>query len=251
MRYFRALAGGLGASGSLVVAAAVLVGVLSAGLAFHGWPSLSHDDRGSTPLSALPDARARAAAARAAEGLPVVAPVAASRRTTVSSSAHRADRAAGTRRSRTGETTRRTGTVRAPAARPPASFRPAPPTGGGGRTPSKDPAQPASASPSGGGGGSTPSVPAPPSVPPVPGVPPAPTLPAPPDAGQAVGDVAGAVGGAVSQTTSGAADALRPVAPSLADTVDQTGQALGDTVGQAGQAIGGIVSGLLGGGTPK
>jgi hypothetical protein len=252
MRYFRALAGGLGASGSLVVAAAVLVGVLSAGLAFHGWPDLGRDDRGSAPLSQLPDARARSAA-RAVEALPVVAPAAADVRRTRSAAANRARRSASSRHTaRTGETTRRASALRRPSFTPSTGARPtAPAPSGGGSSPSKDPAQPASATPTGGGGASTPAIPAPPSVPPAPSLPPAPSPPAPPDPGEAVGDIAGAVGGAASQTTSSLADAVRPVAPSLADTVDQSGQGLGDAVGQTGQAVGDLVGGLLGGGKPK
>src|SRR3954454_1484999 len=75
MRYFRALAGGLGASGSLVAAAVVLVGVLSAVLTFHGWPS--RPGTAGTPrteLSSLPSART-AAASTGATATPVALPV--------------------------------------------------------------------------------------------------------------------------------------------------------------------------------
>jgi len=58
MRYFRALAGGLGASGSLVIAAVILVGVLSTGLAFHGWPRLPGTGQNRIDLGAVPAERA-------------------------------------------------------------------------------------------------------------------------------------------------------------------------------------------------
>jgi hypothetical protein len=60
-------------------------------------------------------------------------------------------------------------------------------------------------------------------------VPPLP--PAVPSPSQVVGNLTQAAGGAVQQTTQTAADAVRPVAPSLAQAVEQTGQVVGGVLG--------------------
>ncbi|MCW2983268.1 MAG: hypothetical protein JWR63_838, partial [Conexibacter sp.] len=50
MRYLRAFAGVVGASGSVIAAGGILLAILSAGVAFHGWPGM--------PSSRVPRAQA-------------------------------------------------------------------------------------------------------------------------------------------------------------------------------------------------
>lgn len=242
MRYFRALAGGLGASGSLVAAAVVLIGVLSAGLAFHGWPGRDAPGRGSTELSVVPGERGAASAGATLDvALPVAPPVPDRARRTSSSSSSRAAR----RRAAARKVAPRA--LERPSSRRPIGSRPtytpkagaAPSAPGGGDDATREPATTSTRTPSGGGQG-----PPLPPAPSLPGVPAPPAPPVAPNPSQVVGDLTQAAGGAVQQTTQNVADAVRPVSPAVAQAVEQTGQVVGDTVGQVGQAVGGLLGGL-------
>jgi hypothetical protein len=242
MWLFRALAGALGASGSLVAAGVIVIAVLSGALAFHGWPTSPAPGDG-LPVTEI----ASGPAARVADAGATAAPTPTADLTRVGSAGHpaarRAPRASGPR-GRTHVREQRNG--RAPeASRPKRSSSPAPSGGGsapdddGGDAPAKADATPRTPrTPAAGSGPSTvPSVPTPPSVPSVP------TPPSPPSPGQTVSDATQAVGGAVQQTTQTVADAVRPFAPPVSDAVQQVGQAAADAVDQAGDAVGGLLGG--------
>jgi hypothetical protein len=249
MRCLRAFAGVVGASGSVIAAGGLLLAILSAGVAFHGWPNMRDpDDRiasGATELAAAPSkgVALRVDDAAAATTLPTV-PV---RRASVRRAAttrKRAERRPATHRapvpsatdaphgtSPSTRTTPSAGAV-APQAEAPRAGEPSSSARGKGPSAIATPTTPSSAN-------------APVATPPTPSVSAPPSVADP--AAQTVKETTAAAGDAVSTTTSGAAQAVQPAAPGLASTVTAVGQAVDDTVTEAGQAVGGILTGLAGG----
>jgi hypothetical protein len=261
MRFLRAFVGVVGASGSIIAAGGIVLAVLSAGLAYHGWPDVRVSDAPGARATELVGAGTRTVAARRAAAvttLPAVPIAAADRRATRTAAAGRR----GVRAVRR-ERPARVVSSQDGRAKDVSGARPADP-GPAGSTAPAGPAGSAPAATSGGGGahsaaggssssstsGSGPG--AAPSAPPAgPTAPPAdaskPATPAGPGvtdaAAQAVQDTTAAAGGIVSSATSGAAQALGPIAPQAASTVAQAGQAIDDTVTGVGQVVGGILGG--------
>ena len=58
MRYLRAFAGVVGASGSVIAAGGIVLAILSTGLAFHGWPGLRAQGEGRVGATELADVAA-------------------------------------------------------------------------------------------------------------------------------------------------------------------------------------------------
>ncbi|HET6509830.1 MAG TPA: hypothetical protein VFG42_23755 [Baekduia sp.] len=255
MRRLRAFAGVVGASGSVIAAGGLLLAILSAGVAFHGWPNMRDPgDRtgdGATALAAAPNGGAalRAGDDTAVSALPTV-PV---RRAAVAAVVRRVDERRVERRRASVDDVRERGADRTPATSSPGvsgaprgtspsqatapSHEPSGVSGAGAGASSTATTTPTTTSSSG-------TAPTPPATPtPTPPVPVAPSS-VTDAAAQAVQTTTAAAGGIVSSTTTGAAQTLAPAAPNVASTVSGVGQAVGTTVTQAGQAVGGILTGL-------
>jgi hypothetical protein len=236
MRFLRDFATAAGASGSIIAAGGIMLAILSAGLAFHGWPGMRSpsDLPGAVPRELAQGGASphgapgadRVASISTLPAVPVVAP-----RATPRSVARRHPRARRQGSSGHANVPQQTApTVSAPddasspaAATPPASSSPPPSSGGG----------------------SSPSSPAP-ALPSVPSVP-APSAPSPsalPDAAaQVLQGATQAAGGAVSDIAGGAGGAVQPASPPTADSITNLGQAVAQTVTAVGETVGGLLGG--------